>query len=126
MSVTVCLLALLVAVPQRGPARPDPREQLTTAIAEGIRLLEAKEYKAFVMTFVPAEELKKRGDIDAFVEKFAGPRASQLLAALKEIQTATPVMDESGTKATFALQAAGGRPNSLRFERIGGYWYIAN
>jgi hypothetical protein len=122
----VCLIAWLVAVPQRGAAKPDPREELQTAIAEGIRLLEAREYKTFVTTFVPAEELKKRGDIDAFVEKFSGPRAAQLLAALKEIQTAKPVMDDSGTRATFGLQAAEGRPNSLRFEKIGRYWYIAN
>ena len=126
--IQVCLLALL-ALPQTAPAtKVDPREHLPTAISEGIRLLEAKEYLAFLKVFVPPEELaqrERREDIAAFAEKF-GQKAPLLLVALKEAQQGKPVMQKEGTVASFELTAREGGPKTLRFEKIGKYWYIAN
>ena len=131
MPVIQICLAIVLTVAQSAPAaKPDPREQLPTAIAEGIRLLEAKQYLAFISAFVTPAEVKSRsdrGDLEAFAQKFGeSPRAAALLAALKEIQQVKPIMDKGDTVATFPLSPMDGRPNTLRFEKIGKYWHLAN
>ena len=130
MPVTgICLVALLV-FGQAGPAaKADPREQLPTAIAEAIRLLEAKQHVEFVKMFVPPERLKERAGTPESLAKFAeafAQRGARMLAALKEIQKMKPQMDQGDTIATYTLSPQEGAPPSLRFQKIGKFWYIAN
>ena len=35
-------------------------------------------------------------------------------------------MDKEDTIATFPVSVMDGRPSTLRFEKIGRYWYLAN
>ena len=112
---------------QQSPAtpKPDPREQLDTAIAEGIRLLEAKDYAQFLSMFVPADVLASRGPIEQFAADFAGRRGPLALAALKQIQHVKPTMSADGLTATYDLVAGpDGGPTSMMWGKIGKFWYI--
>ena len=121
-------LSIFIAPSQATP--PSPREHPDTAIAEAIRLLEAKDYKTFVSQFVPPDQLKARAGspeaFNTFVERFA-ERADRLLAAFKYIRTQKPTYDQAKTTATFQLDGQADAPStSLTFVKIGQYWYLAN
>ena len=128
--IPIVLVGLLTLAQTAPAAKPDPREQLPTAIAEAIRLLEAKQYQPFLEAFVKPDELKARvsgGDLAQFAQKFGeSPRVARLLTALKEAQQVKPLMDKGDTVATFPVSAPDGGPTTIRFEKIGKYWYIAN
>ena len=123
-------LALTLATPQpQAPAaKVDPRENLDTAIAEAVRLLEAKEHAAFLKTFIEPSMLASRRDtFEEFAASFAGERADRLLAMLKHARTMKPAMNAEGTIATYQPDPnAGVGTRSLRWEKTGKYWYIAN
>jgi hypothetical protein len=123
-------LSVTLLIPQSGaaPAQSDPRERLETAIEEGIRLLEKKEYLKFLTTLAdPAALAKRRDTPEEFAAEFAEDGAERLLAMLKRIRTAKPAMSADGNTATYQLDPAPERgPRTLRWEKIGKYWYIAN
>ena len=109
--------------------KPELREALETVIPEGIRLLEAKEYKVFVELFVPPAELKKiaeRTPLEEFAKQFGERKSPQLLEALNEIKGAKPRLDDSGTKATFALREEMGKKRTITFVKVDKHWYIKN
>jgi hypothetical protein len=107
----------------------DPLETLETAIPEGIRLLEAKEYKVFVESFVIPSELKKIAagtSLEEFAKTFGERKATRLLEVLQEIKDADPTLDETGTKATFALKEEEVGKESITFIKVEKRWYIQN
>jgi len=109
--------------------KPESREILETSIPEGIRLLEAKEHKAFVEIFVPPADLKKITEgtsLEEFAKKFGERKAPRLLEILKEIKGTKPSLDDNGTKATFALKEEKNGKKSITFVKIDKYWYIKN
>lgn len=112
---------------QQPPAatKPDPRERLDTAIAEGIRLLEAKEYAKFLTLFVPPEVLASRGPIEQFAAEFATRRGPLALDAFKQIQNVKPTMSADGMTAVYDVTPRpDGGPTSMTWGKIGKYWYI--
>jgi hypothetical protein len=121
-------LTLGTPQPQTQAAKADPRENLDSAIAEAIRLLEAREHATFLRTFIEPEMLASRRDsFEAFAASFAGERADRLLAMLKHVRTLKPAMSAAGTIATYQPDPnAGVGARSLRWEKTGRYWYIAN
>jgi len=111
-------------------AKPEARETLDTAIAEGIRLLEAKSYDAFLKAFVPPDDLKKLADkhpLGEFTEKFGEKKGPHLLLILKSLKDAKPKLEDDGKKATFDVpkDLATTKP-AITFVQIGKYWYIQN
>ncbi|MEW5983254.1 MAG: hypothetical protein AB1806_12915 [Acidobacteriota bacterium] len=106
----------------------DPREQVETAIGEAVRLLESKDYRAFLLQFAPPDQVKARGGaqaaLEAWVELFSA-QADHVLAAFTHARTRTPTYDAAGTTATFLLKGEIGPP-SLRMVKIGKYWYLGN
>jgi len=133
LSIRLLLISSLVmsfvtpAVAQ--DVKPESREALETAIPEGIRLLEAKEYKVFVEIFVPPADLKRiveGSSLEEFAKKFGERKAPRLLEILKEIKGTKPSLDESGTKATFALKEEKDGKKSITFVKVDKYWYIKN
>lgn len=109
--------------------KPESREALETAIPEGIRLLEAKEYKVFVEIFVPPADLKKiieGTSLEEFAKKFGERKAPRLLEVFEEIKGTNPSLDDSGTKATFALKEEKDGKKSITFVKVDKYWYIKN
>jgi len=111
-------------------AKPEARERVETAITEGIRLLEAKQYEAFVKAFVPPDDLKKvteKKPLNEFVDKFAEKKAPHLLDILKSIKDTTPTLSADGTSATFALKKdLATVKEDITFKKIDKYWYIQN
>lgn len=126
----ISLIALTFVIPAVArDVQPDPREELKTAIPEGIRLLEAKQHQAFVKSFVPPADLQKLTagtSLEEFAKRFGEGKAPQLLKILKEIKDAKAKLDDTGTKATFALKEGMGGKKSISFVKVGKYWYIKN
>lgn len=128
----VLFLLMSVLLINQGMLRADdkdaPREKLDTAIAEGIRLLEAKEYASFLKSFVPPDVLKQLdgGSIDEFAKKFSEKKAGQLLAALKSVKNEKPKMDDDGKTATFEIKLEDAPRKTVVFKKIEKYWYISN
>jgi hypothetical protein len=126
VAVVLCV-TMIVASPQTAP-KPGPREKVDTAIGEAIQLLESKDYRTFLLQFVPPDQVKARGGsseaLDAWVEYFSS-QADGVLAAFKYARTQTPTYDEARTTATYPLKGDTG-PKSLRMVKIGRYWYLGN
>ena len=121
-------LTLAMSQPQTPASQTDPRENLDTAIAEAVRLLEAKDHAAFLKSFIEPSMLASRRDtFEEFSASFAGERADRLLAMLKHTRTLKPTMNAEGTIATYQPDPnAGVGTRSLRWQKTGRYWYIAN
>lgn len=109
-------------------AAPAETASLETAIPYGIKLLEAKEYKAFLQAFVPPDMYKAmtEGGSDEFVKHFAEGRAEKLLAVMKGLKDAKPTLEEDGKKANYKLGEEIAGKKSIQFIRIGTNWYINN
>jgi hypothetical protein len=111
----------------RADDKPDPREKVDTAVAEAIRLMEAKDYAGLLKNFVPPDDLKKMTAVvtlDEAGKRFGEGKAPRLLKALKEAKSLKPTMDASGNKATFTFKESIDGKNDIVFAKIGKYWYI--
>ncbi len=137
VSIVVCAALLLVGGcgarpdPPEKPVpteKPDPRENLDTAIAEGIRLLEAEDYTGFFMTFAPPaliKEMTESGELDDILERFVEGKAAGALEDLKQIKGTTSTLSPDGKEATFRLPSAPWG-DTITFIKVGKYWYISN
>lgn len=106
----------------------DPRENLDTAIADAIRLLEKKEYKEMLKRYVDPKDLEKvtaNTPLDEFAEQFGSRKAEQLLLVLKSIQGTKPMLDKDGTEATFQPKMEVSK-RSIKFGKVDKLWYIRN
>jgi len=127
----VCLGSFWDAIAVAQQAQPHPQSRLETAIAEAIRLLEAKEYKTFLTKFMAPDDYKRITEavaIDLLAEKFAGDRAEHFLKVLHYAKKQKPTLSEDGKLAVFNLDESLRLPNrdKLVFEQIDGLWYIRN
>lgn len=104
----------------------DPREELSTALAEAIRQLENKEFENFVGDFMSPEDKlqlvgKKIVDIAKTVEK----NSPEMLAQLKAAQKTTPEMEDGSEKAVYNNLDVDGRKSKFTMVKSGKYWYIS-
>jgi hypothetical protein len=105
------------------------QEKLETAIPEGIKLLEAKEYVKFLKAFVePAhlQKLSEQGSVEDFAENFGKTKGPQLLKVMQNIKGRTPTLEEEGTKATFEVSVEGVTKKTITFRKHGKTWHITN
>lgn len=126
-------MAILIWLPAlvglAADSQADRREKLETAVPEGIRLLEAKDYVAFLKNFASPEDLKKfteKTPLDEFAKEFGLEKAPRLLEVLKSIRDVKPTLELDGTKATYALKEPIGGKKVIIWVKIGKYWYIHN
>jgi hypothetical protein len=128
--IAVMLFAIVSTGLLQTPAQAaDPRREPATAIAEGIRLLEAKDYVTFVKTcFRPSEveELTKKfgtvEDVAKALEKAGKP--AQLLEVLKAASTLTPTLNATGTRADYKFEKPVAGANRLSLAKVGDLWYL--
>lgn len=124
------LATLCMAGPAAAPAKPHPCAELETALPHGIRLLEAKNHRAFLEDFCPPEVLEEMvqrdGGMDRVVNNFAKHSAGILLLVLKSVQTQQPSMSGDGDTATYTVTVEESPRDELQFIRIDGRWYIDN
>ncbi|HMP01898.1 MAG TPA: hypothetical protein PKD86_10740 [Gemmatales bacterium] len=126
--MALCLVAVSIGF-VTADDKPHPREKLDTAILEGIRLLEAKEYAAFLKAFVLPEELKQITEsvsMEVFAQQFGERKAPRLLEVLKEVKGAKPAMDPQGAEATYELKEEIAGKKKITFIKSGKLWYIKN
>jgi hypothetical protein len=114
-------------------SQADPREQLSTAVAHGIKLLEARDHARFLREFVSPDDAKQifgqepgGPDNPRLAEQFGKQKAPQLLEALREAQRASPQYENNGQLAAFPLKTPIGSRRALAFVKVGKYWYIKN
>lgn len=126
-AVAILLVTGWGAVAAESPA--ERYKSLETAIPEGIRLLEAKEYATFLKNFVPPEHFQRITNsvsLDEFARKFGEDRAEVMLAVLKAIREEKPTLDDGGTRATYTLKEPVNRKGSIVWEKVDDHWYIRN
>jgi fibrillarin-like rRNA methylase len=105
------------------------QEKLETAIPEGIKLLEAKEYVKFLKAFVEPNHLSKleeNGSVEQFAENFGKDKGPQLLKVLQNIKGRSPTLEDDGKKATYEVSVDGVDKKSITFRKHGTTWHIAN
>lgn len=118
-----------VSVAVARPADTDPREKVTTAVPEAVRLLEKKEYETFLKEFMTPEDLKKvtqRIPLADFAKRFGEDKAPRLLMVLKMVKDNKPVLDADGKKAGYEFEKPGLGKGTISFIKIGKYWYLKN
>lgn len=130
MPTVLSSLALCLSMffnPLQVASRPSPRENVGTAILEAIRLLESKDYKTFLMEFIPPDVVKARtaspAALNEWVEGFAAHSVGFLLPRLKEASKLTPTYDGQKTTATFQLKDYDGT-KWFKMVKIDRYWYV--
>ncbi|MEQ8786836.1 MAG: hypothetical protein RIC55_11080 [Pirellulaceae bacterium] len=130
------MLLIVAALAAPDEAKPsdevktaNPRLQVRTAIEDGIRLLEAKEFKTFIERYAHPMDLKKilkEKSVDELAKEFQESNAEKLLVVLQMIRRDTPEMSEDGRQAVFKLKAEGLPRDGIRYEKSGDFWYIRN
>lgn len=109
---------------------PEQPEQLVTV---AIKLLEAKDYTAFIERFWPPAVLEKHkevhstDDIDEIAKKTFGDRPDQmarLVSTLKLLKDTKPVFNDDRTRATFRGKDADGKSIEFPFTLIDGKWCL--
>jgi hypothetical protein len=109
--------------------KPDPREKVETALAEAIRLLEAKDYTTVIKNFAPPEVLEKmtkEKSLEEVAKGFGEGKGPRLLKVLKATKDVKPKLNNAGDKATFELPEEVNSKKSVSFIKVGKYWYITD
>ena len=124
------VIALVVGINMIAQAedKPDPREELVTAIPEAIRLLKDEKYVELLQAFADPkllEEETRSESLEHFDEGFAQRKAARLLTILQKIEGKKPELSDDGKTATFGHDVEG-EPKTIVFKRTGKNWYIAN
>ncbi|HMP02115.1 MAG TPA: hypothetical protein PKD86_04820 [Gemmatales bacterium] len=132
MHAAAVLFFLTIPLLAPGQDKEAWRENIDTAIEEGIRLLEAKEYVTFVKSFISPKELeqvKQEMSWEELASRFERDgNAATLLKVFKAIKGQKPEQTEDdGRKMRFAVPKELKAPRSdIVFVKIGKYWYLSN
>lgn len=124
---TLTLVAIGTAL--AADSKADPREKVDTAVLEGIRLLEAKDYVKFLKEFVAPDDFKNltaKGTLEEFAKKFGENKGPRLLQVLKSIKDSKPTLDKDEKTATYEMKESIGGKKEIKFKKIDKYWYIQN
>ena len=105
-----------------------PREELATAVPEGIRLLKEQKYEAFVTSFVAPEELERVTNRDKMtIKEFARSTendATMLLDILQGIEGKKPDLLTDGGTATFLFEGRDIPAAAITFVKVDQSWYL--
>jgi hypothetical protein len=136
LRLLILALALFTVVPafaaeDAAASDTKPTESLETAIPHIVKLLEARDYKAFIETYANPDDLKKileEKSVDEIAKSLGDGKARELIAFFKAIQGAKPKLEDNDNKATFEIPEnfKATLPRPLVFIRIGTRWYIKN
>jgi hypothetical protein len=113
-------------------ATPDARANLSTAVAEAIRLLDAKDYASLIEEFASPEDLKdllKGITLEDFAKSMQqDPDVAKTMAGLLDnlhaVQGQQPVFTDDGNTATYLAIKSDGTNQHIVFKREEGLWYL--
>ena len=117
----------VLAVPLSAAESPE-RETLEKAIPYAIKLLEAKDYKAFMENFATPEDLKEITDgepLEKAAAEWGKETGAHLLAALKKIKDLKPKLADNGNVATYPLPEPIDGETEVVFKKVGKFWFLA-
>jgi hypothetical protein len=116
---------------QKTPAYEGFQGDVKEAIKQAAQVLEAGDHKKFVENFFPESELA-RATSEEGLETLAvrlkehPEMAGKMVADLKALASLTPEMNAENTTATFELNAQTPPARTIRFEKQGGTWRLAD
>jgi hypothetical protein len=128
-ALSALFLLLAITISLTSPARAETPADLQKAIESGVKMLEAKNYLAFIETFMPPEDVAQVPDKARFAEGFGKKKAAVLLEVLRFVQSRAPEMSADGKKATWSLGKMEGAPAKrplVFLKHDDGRWYIEN
>jgi len=121
------LCLTVVVAPLQVTSKPPTREKAETAILDALRLIESKDYRTFLLEFMPPELVKTKAKsvaaLDEWVEYFATHGVVYTLPKIKEASRVAPTYDEAKATATFPLKDYDGT-KWYKMIKIGRYWYV--
>ena len=123
------IVGLVLSSSLRAEDKPDPRENLDTAIPEAIRLWEQKDYEGLLKTFVAPvdfERITAKKPLPEFAKQFGEEKADNLLTVLNSIKGTMPKLSEDKAMATFEFKERIMGKSDIQFQKIDKYWYIKN
>jgi hypothetical protein len=126
------LVATIFLTLGNGAARGQESElsqQVAAAVAGAARMLERKEYAAFVKTYLRPSELEELLAKYESVEKIAAEftrrdRHVTMLARLQAAAKGTPTFSREGTIATYRFDPPVDKERGLSLQKIGDRWYL--
>jgi len=131
MWIPVVCVVLVTSMPDAVTARQqtDPRSQVTAAVRDAIRLLEANQHLDFIKKYMRPSELERQvakfGSLENVAAEFVKQqRAPLMLKALQAALELEPAFDSDGTRARYTLPAPIGGESALTLQKIGDRWYI--
>lgn len=126
-TMPIAFAVLATATLARADDKPDPRTKVDTAVAEAVRLLEAKDYATLLKKFVPPDELKRiteNASIEEFATKFGETKAPRMLKAMKAAKGIEPTLSDDGSKATIKFKEPIDGKEKIEFIKVDKLWYI--
>jgi hypothetical protein len=104
--------------------------EVAGSIREMVRLLERKEYEAFLDRFLAPDDkaqMLRQTTLQNAAQRFGEAKAPDLLAILRSLRAKIPRYTSDGESAAFTFET--GTPpvrQEIRFQRIKGAWYLRN
>ena len=109
----------------------DPRRDPASALTDAVRLLERKDYAAFIRTSISPGDLdgavKKFGSFDNVVlELSRSGRFPMILMAFQAALKTAPTFNPEGTRANYAFDVPIDGERRLQLRKVGDLWYWAD
>jgi hypothetical protein len=129
--VFLLLAAAAASAPAAEEAKTTPEDSVKAAIQDGIKLLEAKDYAAFLKKFVKPSDmesiLKHEKSFDQFVKMFGRDKADDILKVLNQIKDTKPTFNKENTQAVFPVKDIPGvSQKEITFTKVEDRWCIEN
>jgi hypothetical protein len=127
--IALAIAAVVVCPGASRAAQTDASQQVRATLQRGVRLLEAKDYAAFVKELLRPSELDRLMAKFKTIESVAAEIARRdetapLLERLRAAVTLEPTYRRDGTIASFTFDPPIGRERGLSLEKIGERWYL--
>jgi len=127
IGLTSLMLGSILLAPAQARTDDDPRAELEGAVRLGIKLLEKKEYVAFIQRFMDPEsleELVSKTPLERLAKDELDYRRDRWIAEFKLYLGKTARLEVRERSASFYAIDEKGKEVRLAFTKHGDKWYI--